>query len=231
MMSQLQNRVFLLLLSTGVMYVVHSHISLHQGAHQRYQNNVRVEWLQPSALMPNYPNPIGNTQWGVDYISIESILQRAKFLSDGSLLVNDNTLGILQQAAAKLELTLGDDDLQRVIFLSQKSSPERGASQLGQLLGSYYRYDPLQQTLLQELRSATGDNKYALLETIAAKTSELQQRYFGIEVAEKLFSVRNRRVNYLYARQLVNLDASLNSEQKIIKLKQLENQVKAKPGI
>jgi len=213
--------------SVGLLVVVLlCHITLHKGAHLRYQSNKDIIWKQPEELDQTYPNLIGSRQWDLDYLSAEAVLHRLKFQSDAALTIDDQSAAVFEQTCAKLGGPLTDDEAQRVAVLVRKGWPMAGA-ELAPLLLRFCSYNAEYQASLIELNRAAPPQRLELLKSSAATNRKRQRLFFGQGLAEKLFAKRNARTDYLNTRRLVNANPDLNPQQKKAALAQLERDYQA----
>ncbi len=191
-----------------------------------YQPRAVVEWQQPSALNSRF-SPISNERWNIDYLDVEPLLQRARYDSRGALVLDPNTLKLLETIVSKLAARPSEDDMGRMVLLMTKSADvalKGGIEQLILLLSAYYAFRDDYEVDLRARSNARGKQKLVLLRSASDRYREMQQRHFGNETAQRLFTAKNRRVDYLLARQIINFDPELDAAQKQAQLERLQSE-------
>lgn len=232
----MQSKASLLLLTGLSSAVAVAHYCLHRNSPAQYQPQAAVHWSQPTSLTQRYPKPIGNQQWGLPFVSLEPVLQRARYNHLGELIVNPDTLEILQQASAILTSTLGSTanrtELQRMLLLVEKGSSQQnikrlGAKELGRLLVAHYHFHVAEQADQQRIRGSQGGERLSLLRAARGRNLDRQIKFFGAATAMALFPKENARLHYLLDRQITQLDPALSAQKKRLRLKALETDYKA----
>lgn len=207
-------------------YVIPKLVVLHNNAHLGYTYNTPIEWRQPSVLNQRFPLLISNTSWHFDFVGIESILWQSRVDSQGHLIIDAETLSLLEQASDRLPANLGEVERQRLGFLIEKSMPAKRAQHLSSLLTSYQAYQQDYTSSLALIRSAETSQRLSLLQAEQRYLEQRQQDYFGIDAATQLFNKKNTTTSYLNQRRIVSMMPSISLSQKSAKLKELSDAYK-----
>ena len=190
-------------------------LRLHDNAHDDYDRFAAVQWRQPSIVEEQFEGAIANNIWHFDYAQIETILWRSQVSESTAYTINSQTQRLLELIVAQLPKKLSEQQLQRLKILSQKSLPSSHGESFSELLIDYYFYQQEHQIILAELKTSQIDIR------------RLQEQYFGAQIASQLFSRKNMITDYLNARRIVNMDASLTATQKAMQLKTLQDEHRA----
>jgi hypothetical protein len=216
-------------LSLTLIGIVAMLLSLHDHAHKEYKPNEPVQWREPfkaklsQASKSQLSKPIGNSVWSFGYSALMKILWRSRVDERDELVINSETLELLKRASAIVPQATSIEELQRLDFVIKKSIPISAGEELARLLNQYYFYEQEEKTALQVLNSSKGQQKRVLLASAELESEERQVRYFGRDVAIKLFSKNNTTQNYLNARSSIKLSEILTATQKEERLDQLQN--------
>lgn len=194
--------------------IIKLNINFHNDVHIAYNAKRKVEWREPAALKVEFPTPIGNKVWVQEYHQIEKILWRAKADPHNNLIINSETLALLQQAAALLLEDLSDKELERLNHVLNKSIPGGKGLELARLLICYASYEHHYKANVVAINSVKGRDKKKLLMANEKVSEELQIRFFGKEKAQKIFSKQNKTLNYFNQRSLINMTEELSLIQK-----------------
>jgi hypothetical protein len=204
-------------------YVAPKLVGLHNNAHLGYAYNTPLEWHQPTALNQRFPLFISNTTWRFNFVDIESILWQAKVDSDGELVIDAETLSLLEQASDRLPSNLSETEQRRLGFLINKSMPAKRAQQLASLLNGYQAYQQDYTSSLELINIAEAAQRLALLQAEQRNIELRQQHYFGVDVATKLFNKKNLTTSYLNQRRIVSMMPGISISQKDSMLRALSD--------
>jgi hypothetical protein len=207
-------------------YVAPKLAGLHDNAHVGYSYNANIEWLQPRTLNQQFPLSISNTNWHFDFVDIESILWLSKVDTYGELVIDAETLSLLERVSNRLPNTLSESEWQRLDLLINKSMPVKQAQQLASLLSNYQAYQQNYTSSLELINIASVEKRLVLLQAEEINLERRQQRYFGINVATKLFSKKNLTTSYLNQRRITSMMPGISISQKTIMLEKLNNRYK-----
>jgi hypothetical protein len=186
-----------------------------------------IRWLQPTGVNESFPIPIGDNNWIIDYSRIEVILWKVQTDKSGQLLINAETSTILEQVHAQLPENMSQIEWQRLTWVLEKSFVSSHGKQLAHLLSRYSLYQQEYATSLALLHLAKGDEKHQLLQGLSTQNEQLQTRFFGADIAKKLFAKQNTTINYLNARRILNLRSDLSQTEKNQRLLKLKKQYQA----
>lgn len=220
------NNANTLLLMMALAYVILNHVGLHQSAHSDSGSQELVQWSQPNDLNEKYPLLIADNNWQFDFKRLEIILWNAKVNEAGDLLINSDTEDMLQRASDQIPASISSENLQRLLFLTQKSLPGSNGDKLSRLLGQYHAYQQDHKENLSIINKATENEKPLLLKTNLLNYKLRQVHYFGVDLAERLFSKKNITTDYINKRRLINMDGDLTKTQKEQQLSALSNKYK-----
>jgi lipase chaperone LimK len=195
-------------------FVTKAHLSLHQSSYSNKQSFKSSHWLQPTYLNEQYPKLIAQDSWRVDFLSIEKMVKNIDLDTKGRLLINSDTTELLQLVNFQLNENMSSEEWQRINFLFEKSLGDNVGDVFSKLVNRYYYYKQEQQSALTEINQALQDEKLLILKAYAHKNQINQTRYFGVDIANKLFNMKNKTTNYLNARRVVNLEEDLSPAQK-----------------
>ncbi|MFT6046779.1 MAG: hypothetical protein ACI9WC_002490 [Arenicella sp.] len=204
-------------------YVAPKLIGLHNNVHVGYAYNSPIEWRQPSALDQRFPLFISNTTWHFDFVDIESILWQSTVDSYGELVVDAETLSLLDQASDRLPKDLSPPERQRLSVLIDKSMPANLARRLTSLLIAYHAYQQDYRSNLALISIAAADQRLALLQAEQLNIEPRQQRYFGTDIATMLFNKKNLTTSYLIQRRIVSMMPDISTSQKNGMLRELND--------
>lgn len=215
-----------ILLVALLAYVAYIRFGLHKNVDLNHKTHSPVQWLQPSSLDEKFPVLISNKSWSINYSNIERILWESTVSTSGRFVVNSETADLLQQVSAQLPGPLESKESQRLTFLIAQSLPDSDAKGLAHLFNRYYLYEQEYRSSLSAITQAKGQEKLSLLKASRTNNKLLQERYFGAEIAEKLFDKKNITVNYLNDRRIINMNESLTKAQKREQLSVLKKNYK-----
>jgi len=184
------------------------HQGIEENAYARYSRGDSLLWAQPSILDSIATPNISNLNWKFNFVAIEKILWKLKFSPAGSLVVNSEAAETLEQACNQVSEAATSKERQRLVFLANKSLAKSNTNQAAQLFNSYCNYLQEHKLSLVALRQAQGVEKLSLLKTLEASRQKRQKRYFGDEIAAKLFSKKNVSANYLNQRLIIKASLS-----------------------
>jgi len=207
-------------------YVAPKLVVLHNNAHLGYTHNIPIAWRQPSALNQRFPLLISNTSWHFNFVDIESILWQSKVDSYGELIIDAETLSLLEQASDRLPENVSEAELQRLGFLIEKSMPTKRAHRLSSLLRSYQAYQQDYTSSVALISIAETEQRLALLQAEQLYLEQRQEDYFGSDVANTLFSKKNITTSYLNQRRIVSMMSDISIPQKSVMLKELSDDYK-----
>jgi len=197
------------------------HYGLRQGVHKHNIDPITVAWLQSDSIDQNVSALVAK-KWQFDYIEIEKILLKSKVNTPIALVINADMLELLERSYAYLSPDLESSDLQRLSLLIEKTIPNQNGKQLTHLLKQYYFYHQDYQVSLLAINQSQSEQQYQLLTAAQSDNKQRQIRYFGSQVAEKLFHKQNRTTNYLNQRRVINLDPALSDAERRQKLAELQ---------
>jgi hypothetical protein len=195
-------------------YVISIRISLSQETELISKSEPTVKWVQPSVLDEKFPVLIASNRWSINYFSIETILWRSKVSSSNRILIDSDTVELLDKITAELPGFINSEDMSRLMFLIEQSLPNSNAEKLAVLVNAYYSYQKEYKSQLKLLVEAVGEVKLSRLKDFEANNKQHQVQHFGADVAEVLFEKRNITTNYLNNRTIVNMDKELTKKQK-----------------
>lgn len=159
----------------------------------------------------------------LDFLQIEKILWRSKLDEFNQLKVNSATLELLEQIHALLPNPIGKDESERLAYLVKKSIPYPGGEQLAELIHSYNLYTQYAPGITTGLSPISETQRVLLLIQQDKDRVDRQTHFFGLDLAQKLFSKKNITRNYLNQRMQLNLDNSLSNDEKLRRLDNLQN--------
>ena len=91
-------------------------------------------WLQPAELNKQYPTPISQDNWKLDFEKVERIVSHAHVSANNTFLINSDTAELLQRINAQLPVAMSVKEFQRMTFLLEHSLGENIAQYLACLL-------------------------------------------------------------------------------------------------
>ncbi|MDC0603006.1 hypothetical protein OAP14_08270 [Aliiglaciecola sp.] len=190
------------------------HYNLHQASTDMSKS---AAWIQPEEAnqMHNMGSSIiGTGIWQTDFYQLESILGNMTILDDFGIQIDADTETQLQKISGVLGQNLSAQEWSRAELLIDKSYPPKTALKMISLIDNYLRYTQTYLTSREQIKSAEGLQKQRLLKVHRHNDKQQQLLFFGDEVAQKLFVKRNHTLDYFAQRQLINLDNTLNDQQK-----------------
>ena len=172
------------------------------------------QWQQPSTLNEQYPQLISKYGWGFEFDKIEDIIRDLEFDSNDKLLINYDTTERLKLVIFEFKGALSDTQWNRIGFLMKQSLGDRNGGVFYDLVKNYYLYQKEYVEHINTINQSTYSNKLALLKKSQSNILVMQSKYFGSDIAIKLFSRINTTSNYLNSRRIVNMENGLNNSQK-----------------
>lgn len=176
-------------------------------------NESEKHWYQPWQLNALYPNPISPTLWHFGFESVEKKLLTLVF--DGTFVVNEQTPAVFNDAVLLLPKKLSETDIERLVWLTEKTFTGEEGQQLGQLLVDFYLY----RVEVQEKKKGRSTNRQIGLEEFA-----LQQAYFGKKNAKLMFARQHALASFLYERRRIQADVQISVKEKNEQLEALTQQ-------
>ena len=209
-------------LTVLLFYIVNIRVDIQEAGFLEQDEHVSVEWLQPETLNEKFPTHIGKHTWSFDYAEFERVLWRSSLQFSEKFTIDSDTLTLLEQLSVLLPEFLNEEDIERLKFLTKKSLPQSNSLNLTKLVISYRRYEESYLAYQADIKQAKGQSKYELIKASQKVNKKLQVQFFGEVIAKKLFEKKNKVVNYLTQRQLINLDETLTQTQKTQQLLELK---------
>ncbi len=200
---------------------------LHQGSHSTYDKRAHVQWSQPESLDTKYWPPITNQSWRLEFSEIERLLWNTYPLSSNELTIDADTLDLLEQINALLPQNLSTQESARLSLLIRRSLPGDRGEQLAVLQHKYNQYQLDHSVSVSSINQGTPEQQLQKLKSSLSSLRPRQYRFFGAELATKLFTDKNTTITYLTRRRIISLSEHLSSAQKAQRLAALKADYKA----
>lgn len=194
-------------------FVASAHMRLHDTTQSKPQTSIN-SWHQPSQVNAIYPQLISDTNWRLNYIKIENVINNLEFDDKHEIRINSDTADKLQLIIPLLGDTPSNKEWDRLEFLIIQNLGEKNGSLLYTLVSSYFNYQQDQIAYLDKIKFAEPNEKLTLLKNSAAHYANIQSHYFGKNTAEQLFDRKNKTTNYLNSRRIVVMEKGLTQTQK-----------------
>lgn len=208
-------------------FMVIERFQLHENARLKEQAFDDKRWLQPYELDSRFNDTISNKRWSFDYSTFERRLWLSKYVGLENENMDSDALELIKVAAAELSQNLTIDDLERFRFLLTRMTSSKFANDFTGLLGKYISYEKdyqrIYQIHLEKLARAEGISRVSLLNKFQVATETLQSRYFGSELAGRLFFRKNLTAHYLNQRRVIQMDRTVGLEARALQLEALKN--------
>lgn len=184
------------------------------------------QWYQPSILNERFPQLIGKHDWGFEFNKVENIIRDLEFDADDKLIINHHTIEKLKLVLFELNEPLLDIQWNRIKFLMQKSLGDRNGKKFFNIVKKYYFYHKEHVRYKNIINRSNYNDKLTLFKKSHTKNLAMQEKYFGIDIAKKMFSRVNTTTNYLNARRIINMDNKLSNKKKKERLLSLSTSYK-----
>ena len=136
----------------------------------------------------------------------------------GGLQVNEDTRRTLEMATSAMADTPADEDLGRLQAALLKSLPHEDVTRIMSLTRGYIAYT---KDMTREVPTGPMPGTLAEFDAMHARIADIRRRHFGTEASAALFGPHDAYARLVLEASLVEIDPSLNGDQKIAKLTEL----------
>ena len=202
--------IFLILL---LGFISSKHLNLHSKTLSLGGSESQA-WSQPNNISQQYPTLISRDNWSLSFTQIEGIIKSIKSDSNRNLIINADLTEKLPQVLFYLNNDPESMQWQRLEFLLSKSLGHKVGTTFYGLVHHYYYYKKEAIEYSNKIKLAQYANKKALLEDHVSVLERLQARHFTKQIAVKLFNKKNKTTHYLNSIRIINMDKTLNNNEK-----------------
>jgi hypothetical protein len=184
-------------------------MNTQQTATATLKENSEIRWQQPDEVSLKYPTTIENKNWTLDFNTIENLLWESQ-IRIKPFYLDDQTVDLLENISNALLNTNPTFDLNRLQFLIQQSLPDEGEV-LADILTRYLAYRNEYDLWFNSVKTLTLDKQLVELNRSKTTIVQLQNKHFGLDTAQKLFSERNASTFLMIDKQIDLLSTTLNN--------------------
>jgi len=166
----------------------------------------------------NDPNLPEEQRWDINFEPIEAMLWRT-FAMTTAWEIDDQMADSFQSIANEVLLHNPNYEVGRLQFLVEQSLQKNGA-EVAELLARFLPYQEERNQSIAALRDAKPKEQREMLLRLKNGLIERQVHYFGEDLAQVLFTSKNKATLFNIDRQIILVDSNLTTEQKRNKLTQ-----------
>lgn len=160
-------------------------------------------------------------RFDVEYIF--SALSEVRIDRDGELVLDGETLDLLEAAVSKLTDDLSESEVAELQELIALGLPGEAGDEAAKIFSDYYQYRSAE----REFLNASPGSDIAGINSSFEQLRALRQAHLGYDVAEKLYGEEERASMFMIRAMKIQEDPNLSEEEKELQQLQLAEELEA----